>query len=88
MIVLVLQLATVLPFTLINAAAAGSGVSWKDFMKATSVGVWPCVILYSFLGNRIVAKSVSPEVYFAAISVAALTLIVLAVKKRNSGSEL
>lgn len=83
-IVLILQLITILPFTLINSAAAASGVSFKDFLRATTLGVIPCVLIYSFVGNRVVADLVSPEVYFAGISVLALTLILVAVRQRHA----
>ena len=84
LIVLVLQLITVIPFTMINAAAAGAGISWKDFMKATSLGVWPCIILYSFLGHRIIARAISPEVYFASICVLALSILLIALRKKDA----
>jgi len=84
LIVLILQLATIFPFTLINAAAAASGIKWQDFMKATAIGVWPCIIIYSLLGDKLVAQIISPQIYFSGLCVVALTLILLSIKKHNS----
>ncbi len=86
-IVLLLQLITILPFVMVNAAAAGSGVSWKDFSKATCIGVLPTVFIFNFLGNSLVYKTVSPEMYVSCISVLAACLILLAVKKRDTGND-
>ncbi len=83
-IVLLLQLATIFPFTLINAAAAAAGIKWHDFMKATAVGVWPCVIIYSILGDNLVAQTVSPQIYFSGLCVVAATLLMLSIRKRKS----
>ncbi|MEA2102591.1 MAG: VTT domain-containing protein [Thermodesulfobacteriota bacterium] len=82
-LVMCLQLITIIPFTMINATAAGSGVSWKDFMKATSVGICPCILLYSFMGNKLVSNMVSPSVYFAGIFVLILLLIVISQRKKG-----
>ncbi len=83
-IVMSLQLITIIPFTLINAAAAGSGVSWKNFMKATSLGICPSLLLYSFMGKKLVSNTVSPQVYFAGVFVMILLLGVMALRKRRA----
>jgi uncharacterized membrane protein YdjX (TVP38/TMEM64 family) len=83
-IVMSLQLITIIPFTLINAAAAGSGISWKDFMKATSIGLGPCILLYSVMGTRLISGMVSPRIYFAGVFVIILLLIVIALRKKNA----
>ena len=83
-IVMSLQLITIIPFTLINAAAAGSGISWKNFMKATSIGLCPCLLLYSFMGNKLVSDMVSPRVYFAGVFVMVLLLVVIALRKKGA----
>jgi uncharacterized membrane protein YdjX (TVP38/TMEM64 family) len=83
-IVMSLQLITVIPFTLINAAAAGSGISWKDFMKATSIGLCPCILLYSFMGNKLISNMVSPRIYFAGVLVMVILLIVIALRKKRT----
>ena len=83
-LVLILQLITVIPFVAINSAAAASGVKWKDFMKATSMGVLPCIIIYSLLGERVVSDLVSPRIYFAFISVVAICIMVIALKKKRN----
>ncbi len=68
-IIIGLQLTSIIPFSLINAAAVASGVPWKKFIKATSIGICPAILLYSFMGNKFVANMVSPRVYFAGIFV-------------------
>jgi len=83
-IVLLLQLITVIPFVAINSAAAASGVKWKDFIKATSMGVLPCIVLYSLLGNMIVSDLLSPRVYFAFITVVAACIICIALKRKKN----
>ncbi len=83
-IVMSLQLVTIFPFTLINAAAAGAGVPWKHFMKATSIGLLPCILLYSFMGSRLISNAVSPRVYFAGVFVVILLLAVMALRKRRA----
>ena len=82
-IVMGLQLVTIIPFVLINAAAAGSGISWKNFMKATSIGLCPCILLYSFMGNKLVSSMASPHVYFATVLVFAFLLLVIALRKKE-----
>ncbi len=83
-IVMSLQLVTIFPFTLINAAAAGAGVSWKNFMKATCIGLLPSLLLYSFMGNSLVSNTVSPRVYFAGVFMMILLLAVMALRKRRA----
>ena len=83
-IVLVLQLISIFPFVAINSAAAASGVKWKDFMKATSMGVLPCIVIYSFLGEKLVSDLISPRVYFAFITVVAVSIILIALKRKRN----
>ena len=83
-IVMSLQLITVIPFTLINAAAAGSGISWQNFIKATSIGLCPCILLYSFMGNKLVSNTISPRIYFAGVFCMIILLIVIALRKKGS----
>ncbi len=83
-LVLILQLLTLIPFIAINSAAAASGVSWKDFMRATSMGILPCIFIYSFLGDLLVSAFLTPRVYFAFLCVVAVCLIVMALKKGNA----
>lgn len=82
-IVLLLQIMLVVPFVAINSAAAASGVHWKDFMKATAIGVLPSVILYSLIGEALVSRFLSPEIYFAFIAVVLLIIITTALQKRD-----
>ena len=81
-IVLFLQLITVIPFVLVNTAACAAGVSWRTLMKATCIGVLPTVFIFTFLGHSVISKMLSPELYVSSISVAALCLILLAVRER------
>lgn len=83
-IVMGLQLLTIIPFTLINAAAAGSGVVWKNFMKATTIGICPCLLFYSFMGNKLAANMVSPRVYFAGIFVMLVLLMAIGLRKKGT----
>lgn len=83
-IVMGLQFVTIIPFGLINVAAAGSGISWKDFMKATSIGLCPCILLYSFMGNKLVSNMASPSVYFAGVFVIAFLLVVIVLRKQGA----
>ncbi len=83
-IVISLQLICIIPFTLINAFAAGSGISWKRFMKANSIGVCPGILLYSFMGSSLATDLVSPRVYFAGVFVMAILLVVIALRKKGT----
>lgn len=83
-IVLLLQIMLVIPFVAINSAAAASGVHWKDFMKATFIGVLPSVILYSLIGEAVVSRFLPPEIYFAFIAVVLLIIIITALQKRDT----
>ncbi len=85
-IVIGLQLLCVIPFTLINALAVGGQMEWKSFIKATSIGIIPGIILYSFMGDTIARDFVSPRVYFSGVFVVAFLLIVVALRKK-SGSK-
>ena len=78
-----LQLITIIPFTLINAVAAGAGISWKEFMKATSIGLCPCILLYSFMGSELTENMISPRIYFAGVFVMVILLIVIALRKKR-----
>ncbi len=78
-----LQLISVIPFTLISAVAVASGVPWKKFIQATSIGICPGILLYSFMGDKLVADMVSPRVYFAGVFVMVLLLVVMALRKKR-----
>ncbi len=79
-----LHLISIIPFTLINVAAVASGVPWKKFIKATSVGICPGILFYSFMGNELAANIVSPRVYFAGVFVMVLLLVVTAFRKKRN----
>ncbi len=78
-----LQLISIIPFTLINTAAVASGVPWKKYIKATSIGICPSILLSSFMGNKLAADMVSPRVYFAGVFVMVLLLVVIALRKKR-----
>jgi len=83
-LVLILQILTIIPFTAINSAAAASGVCWRDFMKATVLGIVPSITLFSMIGHMFVGKFLSPRFYFAFISVMALMILFVAIRKKNA----
>jgi uncharacterized membrane protein YdjX (TVP38/TMEM64 family) len=82
--VLILQIISFIPFTVINSAAAASGVCWRDFMKATILGIVPSITVFSLIGNMVVARFLSPRFYFAFISIMALFVLLVAVRKKNA----
>jgi len=82
-IVIGLQLISIIPFTLISAAAVASDVPWKQYIKATSIGICPGILLYSFMGNKLVANLVSPRIYFAGVFVMVFLLVVMALRKKK-----
>ena len=69
-LVLILQILTILPFTVINFAAAASGVCWRDFMKATILGIVPGIAIFSLLGHMVLTQFLSPRFYFSFICAA------------------
>ncbi|MGC9323218.1 MAG: TVP38/TMEM64 family protein [Desulfomonilia bacterium] len=82
-LVLVLQLISIIPFTAINSGAAAAGIRWRDFMKATLIGVMPSIVIYSLLGDIVVERFFSPQIYFAFIGMVALSIIMVAINKKN-----
>jgi len=82
-IMIALQLINIIPFTLISAAAVASGVPWNKYIKATGIGICPSLLLYSFMGNKLVADLVSPRVYFAGVFVMVLLLVIMALRKKK-----
>jgi uncharacterized membrane protein YdjX (TVP38/TMEM64 family) len=82
-IMITLQLISIIPFTLISAAAVASGVPWKKFIQATSIGICPSVLFCSFMGNELVVNMVSPRIYFSGVFVMVLLLIVMALRKKK-----
>jgi uncharacterized membrane protein YdjX (TVP38/TMEM64 family) len=83
-LVLMFQILTFIPFTAINSAAAASGVCWRDFMKATALGIVPSIALFSMIGHMFAGRFLSPRFYFASISVMALIILFVAVRKKNA----
>lgn len=83
-LVFILQLIPVVPFTLINSAAAASGVCWRDFMKATAFGVLPGIALFSLLGHAFVSEVMPPRFYFAFVCAAIFSVTMAALLKKNT----
>jgi len=79
-----LQLISIIPFSLISAAAVASGVPWKKFIRATSIGICPSILFCSFMGNELVVDMVSPRIYFAGVFVMVLLLLVMALRKQKT----
>ena len=83
--VMCLQLISIIPFTLINVLATGSGMSWKKFIKANCIGIVPAILLYSFVGGSFATEFISPRIYFAGVFVMALLFVVMALRKKGFG---
>ncbi|HNY64471.1 MAG TPA: VTT domain-containing protein [Deltaproteobacteria bacterium] len=83
-LVLLFQMVSVFPFVAINSAAAAAGIPWRDFMKATLLGVVPAVVIYSLVGEVVVSRFLPPDVYFAFILLVLLTIVVTALKERSA----
>lgn len=83
LIILFFQLITIIPFVLINSAAGAAGISWRPFMKATGIGILPCIFIYTFIGEKIATNMLSPELYITCVSVAALCIIGIAIRKSH-----
>ncbi len=84
LIVIGLQLASIIPFTLITVVATGAGMSWKKLIKASSIGVCPGILFYSFMGDELATNMVSPHIYFAGTFAMILLLVVTAFRKRKN----
>jgi uncharacterized membrane protein YdjX (TVP38/TMEM64 family) len=50
-----LRLVPVAPFALLNAGAALSGMSWRNFIIATAFGIIPITIVYTISASKLVA---------------------------------
>jgi uncharacterized membrane protein YdjX (TVP38/TMEM64 family) len=83
-LVLIIQMLTIIPFTAINSAAAASGICWRDFMKATILGIVPSIAIFSLLGNLFVTKFLSPRFYFAFICAVAFVILLIALLKKDA----
>ena len=83
-LVLIIQMLTIIPFTAINSAAAASGICWRDFMKATILGIVPSIAIFSLLGNLVVTKFLSPRFYFAFICAVAFVILLIALLKKDA----
>ena len=50
-----LRLVPVAPFSLLNLGAALSGMSWPDYLAATSVGIIPLTVIYTVSASELIA---------------------------------
>lgn len=50
-----LRLIPVAPFALLNAGAAISGMSWRNFLLATAAGIVPITVIYTISASKLVA---------------------------------
>jgi uncharacterized membrane protein YdjX (TVP38/TMEM64 family) len=83
-LVLILQILTIVPFTAINFAAAASGVCWRDFMKATILGIVPGIAIFSLLGHMVLTQFFTPRFYFSFICAAVFMITLVALIKKNT----
>jgi uncharacterized membrane protein YdjX (TVP38/TMEM64 family) len=82
-IVLIFQLVTVIPFVLVNGGAGAAGIKWRSFIKATSIGVLPCVFIFTFVGDKVISNIFSPEIYLAGVIALILCITFISLKKTN-----
>jgi uncharacterized membrane protein YdjX (TVP38/TMEM64 family) len=50
-----LRLVPIMPFALLNAGAAISGMTWRDFAGATGLGIVPITVIYTVSASALVA---------------------------------
>jgi uncharacterized membrane protein YdjX (TVP38/TMEM64 family) len=50
-----LRLIPVMPFALVNAGAAISGITWRGFVAATGLGIVPITVIYTVSASALVA---------------------------------
>jgi len=81
-VLLALQVISVLPFTAINIAAAASGVCWRDFMKATILGIVPSIALFSLIGHTVLTEFFTPRFYLSFFFAAVFVIIFMALLKK------
>lgn len=83
-ILFILQIISILPFTAINIAAAASGVCWRDFMKATILGIVPSIAFFSFMGHMVLTQFFTPRFYISFICAAVFVAMFLALMKKHA----
>ncbi len=83
-LLLILQVISVLPFTAINIAAAASGVGWRDFMKATVLGIVPSIALFSLLGHMVLTQFFTPRFYLSLLCAAVFVIGFIALMKKHA----
>jgi uncharacterized membrane protein YdjX (TVP38/TMEM64 family) len=90
--VIALRVMPVIPFGIIHVAAAAFGISLRVFTLGTVIGMLPCVLIYSFLGEDLdqvlangghltVADFLSLRVMAPLFALAALALVPIAVRR-------
>jgi phospholipase D1/2 len=50
-----LRLVPIAPFALLNTGAAISGMSWRDFIAATAIGIIPVTVIYTTAASELFA---------------------------------
>jgi uncharacterized membrane protein YdjX (TVP38/TMEM64 family) len=83
-VLLILQVVSILPFTAINIAAAASGVCWRDFMKATILGIVPSIALFSLLGHTVLSQFFTPRFYFSFFCAGLFVIFFMALLKKHA----
>jgi uncharacterized membrane protein YdjX (TVP38/TMEM64 family) len=76
---LVMHYSTVVPFFIINAVAALSGVSLKMFLVYTMVGSLPLNVLYSFAGGQFGSIKSVGDIFSPPVIAALVLLMLLAI---------
>jgi uncharacterized membrane protein YdjX (TVP38/TMEM64 family) len=85
-----LRLVPVAPFSLLNAGAAISGMSWRDFLVATAFGIIPITVIYTVSASKLVAgvagsggRALATALVSAAVLIALSFLPALLRRKRR-----
>jgi uncharacterized membrane protein YdjX (TVP38/TMEM64 family) len=78
------RLVPIVPFNLLNYAAGVAGMSTRDYVIATAVGIVPGTILYTALGTAAVHPGSAPFVVsLAAVALLTATLGALSRRRRR-----
>lgn len=73
-----LRLVPVAPFSLLNAGAAVSGMSWRHFLLATAIGIVPVTIIYTVSAAQLVAGVEGSETRALATAAISATVLIAA----------
>ena len=75
-----LRLVPIAPFSLLNAGAAMSRMSWRDFLLATGAGIFPITVIYTVSASELMSGATGSSaraLKTAAISASILILVTL-----------